>query len=67
MNDNNNHKKQSSRKDVRKDRDSPPPGTFPRTEFNLIRSSSRLSCESEGQFIPEDQQDVVSLLSSSMT
>ncbi len=33
----------------RSDRDSPPPGTYPQ----LVRSLSRVSCGSEGEFIPE--------------
>ena len=37
------------------DRDSPPPGSIPREEQrHLSRSSSHLSCEGEGHFIPEE-------------
>ncbi|ELU01773.1 hypothetical protein CAPTEDRAFT_195803, partial [Capitella teleta] len=53
MNDNNNSK--SRCEPHRIDRDSPPPGTLPKRE--LYRSASRVSCGSEGQFIPEDHQD----------
>lgn len=66
INDNNNASKKDSKgrrkgKEARsKDRDSPPPGTLPRTDVYLARSTSRLSCESEGQFIPEDRQALVS-------
>ena len=37
------------------DRDSPPPGSIPREEQrHLSRSSSHMSCEGEGHFIPEE-------------
>ena len=37
------------------DRDSPPPGSIPREDRgHLSRSSSHMSCEGEGHFIPEE-------------
>lgn len=39
----------------RGDRESPPPGSIPREEQrHLSRSSSHMSCEGEGHFIPEE-------------
>jgi hypothetical protein len=37
-------------------RDSPPPGTLPRRDRHMERSNSKVSCGSEGEFIPEDRE-----------
>ena len=45
------------------DRYSPPPGTMPIHERLLAKSSSKMTCKGEGQFVPEDDDPVISRVS----